>query len=61
MRTGYAFRDVYLMLWVDSPDRSLWKYKWRGSVLRLWRSIKMSQWAEHLGRCEEYAEACACG
>jgi len=50
-RTGYSYQDVFEMLWVPSGDPANWVYKRKGSVLRLFKTIKMEMWATHLKTC----------
>jgi hypothetical protein len=60
-RTGLTFAAVRRMMWVDSPDRRLWRHKTRRCVLRFWRALKRAMWAVHLCGLdyETYAERCA--
>lgn len=51
-RTGLSYRDVYQMLWVHSDDSRDWKYKRRGTVLGLWRSIKLGLWDRYLAELD---------
>lgn len=48
-RTGLTYRDVYLMLWVPSEDKTLWRHKSRGVVLGLWHQIKKELYDRYLG------------
>lgn len=52
-RTGLTYRDVYQMPWSSSGDSKDWRYKRRHTVLGLWRSIKLSLWAEKERREDE--------
>lgn len=54
-RTGLRYRDVYRMLWSPSQDSRDWRYKRRGTVLGLWRQLKLEMWAE-LHRREDERE-----
>jgi hypothetical protein len=42
------------MMWVDSDDSTLWRYKTRRMVLGYWRQIKQAMWASHCAECEYY-------
>jgi hypothetical protein len=53
LKTGYTFREVWELLWVNSENPADWKYKRRGSVLRLWHSLKVEMWEEHLANCKK--------
>ena len=48
-RTGLRYRDVYAMLWVNSNDRTQWRYKRRRTVLGHWRGIKQAMYAMYCG------------
>lgn len=50
-RTGYTFRDVKEMLWVNSENPDDWKYKRKNTVLGRWRQIKMEMWRCHIETC----------
>ena len=39
------------MLWVPSKDSLKWVYKCKGSVLRLFKSLKMKMWETHSKNC----------
>ena len=55
LETGHTYQEVRMMLWLDDPDCTHWKYKRRNTVLGLWHQIKQSMWREHLLQCEHYA------
>jgi hypothetical protein len=57
LRTGHTYREVRAMLWVNSPDPADWRYKRRGTVLGLWRSIKLTLWQQHLTECAYHARS----
>lgn len=47
-RTGFSYRDVYLMFWDTSPDATEWKYKRPGTILGKWHQIKKEMFARHI-------------
>ena len=51
-RTGFTYREVFGMLWVDDPDPSTWRQKRRASVLGFWHELKRDLWREHLAMCQ---------
>ena len=53
MKTGFDFRSIQDMLFVDSNDPKHWRHKGRHSVLGLWYEIKRSMWRDHLGMCQD--------
>jgi hypothetical protein len=52
-RTGLTFAEVRRMLWVNSPDPAMWRYKRRNTVLGHWRAIKLAMWREYERREDE--------
>lgn len=61
VRTGLTFREVRRMLWVHSDDPRDWKYKRRGTVLGLWRSIKLGLWDRYLAELDGEQQRRAAG
>ena len=57
LRTGLMFAEVKQMLWVDSDDTKLWRYRRRHTVLGLWHALKLDMWEEHLDYCYNAKEA----
>lgn len=63
-RTGLTYRDVFQMLWSSSGDPKDWRYKRRGTVLGMWRQIKLEMWREYERREDEaelLREVASCG
>lgn len=50
-RTGWTFKEVWMMFWMMNQDSSTWKNKRRNTVLGRWREIKRHMWQEHLHEC----------
>lgn len=51
LRTGLTYRDVWIWFHDDSPDRSEWRYKRRGTVLGAWHQAKLDLWDRHIEDC----------
>lgn len=51
-RTGFLWRDIWLMFWTpaDAPHNE-WKRKSRGVILGKWFEIKQNMWAHHVEEC----------
>jgi hypothetical protein len=54
-RTGFTYRDVERMLWVDSDNPDDWKRKSRGVVLFLLGKIKREMYEEAQRQAEAEA------
>lgn len=60
-RTGFTYSDIYQLLWVDSEDASLWRYKRRHTVLGFWHALKLDAWNDHLSACQAGAAIAPAG
>ncbi len=56
-RTGMQYSNVFDMLWVGSADSKNWVYKRKGTVLRLFNSIKLGMWDAHIEACSTHQSA----
>lgn len=50
-KTGFAYRDVWIMLSDYSPDSAEWRYKRRGTILGKLFEMKQEFWKQHLEEC----------
>lgn len=55
-RTGLTYKDIYEMLWSNSPDPRHWRYKRRHTILGKWCQLKQEMWEEHIYCCKAMAE-----
>jgi len=46
-RSGFTYREVYVMLMDYSEDNADWKYKRRNTILGKWHQMKKEAWAHH--------------